>query len=157
MVISYSRILLLQEHIYESAAGIVCVSKDGQRVLVVRPTNGYGGYEFTFPKGRINKNENSQDAAKREFEEETGIPKNNLKNLKSIGKFKGTTTNTEYFVASMSDESVVDSAQPPVNPELGFPEAEKVEWMWIEDALDNTQSNRDRTILRILSKGVQKI
>ncbi len=144
----------LLEQSYQKAAGVVAVSQDRQRVLTVWPTNQFGGYLFTFPKGRIDQGESPQQTAVREFEEETGIPGAHLKTGSSIGHFEGTTTNTEYFIGELDNDDVVDEAQPPNNPELGFAETEKVEWMWIEDFLDTTTSDRDRHIIMALKKAL---
>lgn len=151
MNIKYKPIL---EEAFESAAGVVVVSQDQQHVLTVWPTNEYGGYKFTFPKGHIDKGETPPQAAQREFEEETGISRTHLTMGQSIGSFEGTTTDTEYFLGTLDNDDVVKTAKPPINKSLGFPEAEKVEWMWIEDVLDNTTSDRDRKIIMMLKKSL---
>jgi len=148
-MISFTNII---QESYERAAGIVIVDSKQERVLTIWPTNQYGGYMFTFPKGRIDRNETAQQAAQREFEEETGLSKEDVKMGESIGTFSGTTTDTQYFLGSLTSDDIVDNARPPINKELGFPEAEKVEWMYIEDFLDTTTSDRDRKIIMMLKK-----
>jgi hypothetical protein len=54
------------------AAGVVVCEPDG-RVWLVSPSNGYAGYQNTFPKGRIEKNSPRQAAAIREALEESGL------------------------------------------------------------------------------------
>lgn len=54
------------------AAGVVIEEPDG-RIWLVSPSNGYGGYAFTFPKGRVEKGVNSQATAIREAYEESGL------------------------------------------------------------------------------------
>ena len=140
----------IYEDAFETAAGVVVVSQDKQQVLTVWPTNEFGGYKFTFPKGHLDKGESPEQAAQREFEEETGISRSHLDIGESMGSFEGTATDTQYFMGVLDNDDIVKTATPPVNPSLGFPEAEKVEWMWIEDFLDNTTSDRDRKIIMML-------
>jgi len=45
----------------------------GDKILLIHPTNGFAGYDITFPKGRIDKGESLQAAAIRETFEETGV------------------------------------------------------------------------------------
>lgn len=54
------------------AAGVVICESDG-RVWLVSPSNEYGGYRNTFPKGRIEKGSTHQAAAIREAYEESGL------------------------------------------------------------------------------------
>jgi len=53
-------------------AGTVLVL-DG-RILLCKPTNGFGGYVWTFPKGGIDRFETPEQAAARETLEESGYP-----------------------------------------------------------------------------------
>jgi ADP-ribose pyrophosphatase YjhB (NUDIX family) len=55
-----------------AAAGVVIVETDG-RVWLVAPTNQYGGYAATFPKGRIDPGTSLRCAAVREAFEESGL------------------------------------------------------------------------------------
>lgn len=54
------------------AAGVVAVEVDG-RVWTVSPTNRYGGYENTFPKGTLAVGINPQASAIKEALEESGL------------------------------------------------------------------------------------
>lgn len=54
------------------AAGAVIIEPDG-RVWVVHPTNQFGGYQATLPKGRVDAGQNLQAAAIRECWEEAGL------------------------------------------------------------------------------------
>lgn len=53
-------------------AGVVVVERDG-RVWVVSPTNRYGGYEATFPKGHLTPGLSLQQSAVKEAYEEAGL------------------------------------------------------------------------------------
>ena len=54
------------------AAGVVVLEDDG-RVWLVSPTNRFGGYETTFPKGRLDPGTSLQHTAVREAFEESGL------------------------------------------------------------------------------------
>lgn len=54
------------------AAGVVILESDG-RVWLVAPSNAFGGYAATFPKGRIEDDVNPQATAIREAYEESGL------------------------------------------------------------------------------------
>lgn len=56
----------------ERAAGVIIEEPDG-RVWVMRPTNGFGGYKATFPKGRVDPGLSFQAVAIKECFEETGL------------------------------------------------------------------------------------
>lgn len=56
----------------DRAAGVIIEEPDG-RVWVMRPTNQYGGYEATFPKGRVEPGVSLQAVAIKETFEETGL------------------------------------------------------------------------------------
>jgi 8-oxo-dGTP pyrophosphatase MutT (NUDIX family) len=55
-----------------AAAGAVVIEDDG-RVWLVSPTNGFGGYATTFPKGRADAGCTLQHTALREAFEESGL------------------------------------------------------------------------------------
>ena len=55
-----------------AAAGVVIEEADG-RIWLVAPSNAFGGYSATFPKGRIDRCMNLQACAIREAFEETGL------------------------------------------------------------------------------------
>ncbi|MCW3476753.1 NUDIX hydrolase [Limobrevibacterium gyesilva] len=77
------------------SAGAVVVEPDG-RVWLVEPTNHFGGYVRTFPKGRVEHGLSLRATAVREAFEETGL-------LVRLGRFLvdgvRTTTVTRYYLA----------------------------------------------------------
>lgn len=77
------------------AAGAVVVEPDG-RIWLVAPTNGFGGYAATFPKGRLDPGASLRRTALREAWEEAGL-------LIEIGAFLAdvarTQTYTRYYLA----------------------------------------------------------
>lgn len=77
------------------SAGVITVEPDG-RVWVIHPTNAFGGYKATFPKGCIEHGMSAQETAVREALEESGL----LVELTAfIGDFERSTTKTRYYLA----------------------------------------------------------
>jgi 8-oxo-dGTP pyrophosphatase MutT (NUDIX family) len=77
------------------AAGVVIMEPDG-RIWLVSPSNGYAGYQTTFPKGRVESGETMQANAIREAYEETGLK------VKITGIFIDSTrslSHTRYYSA----------------------------------------------------------
>jgi 8-oxo-dGTP pyrophosphatase MutT (NUDIX family) len=78
-----------------AAAGAVVLEDDG-RVWLVSPTNGFGGYTVTFPKGRVDPGGSLQHTAVREVFEESGL----LVRLEAqLIDVRRTQTYTRYYVA----------------------------------------------------------
>ncbi|CAM5320053.1 NUDIX hydrolase [Eoetvoesiella caeni] len=77
------------------AAGAVIVEPDG-RVWVVHPSNQFGGYKATFPKGRAESLLPLQATALREAFEETGLQ---IEITGLLGDFQRTTTTTRLYLA----------------------------------------------------------
>lgn len=77
----------------QSAGGVV-VNNQG-KILLREPTNHFGGYVWTFPKGGIDHKEEVMDAAVREVKEETGVT---ARVWKRLGTFPGSTTDTIMFL-----------------------------------------------------------
>lgn len=77
------------------ASGIVTVESDG-RVWAVSPTNRYGGYETTFPKGKLEKaNLSLQANAVKECFEESGLK---VRITGVLGDFERTTSITRLYL-----------------------------------------------------------
>ena len=81
--------------------GGVVFDKQG-RILLVAPKGGYGGYAWTYPKGRPNPGETPKQAAEREVLEESGIE---ARVTGEIDKdFAGSTSRmTRYFIMAPTD------------------------------------------------------
>lgn len=69
---------------------------DGGLVLLREPTNHFGGYVWTFPKGRPDAGETPEETALRETREETGVRA--FITGRILGAFLGETTSTRFFV-----------------------------------------------------------
>lgn len=113
----------------KQAAGVVLI--DNGMVLLRKPSGGFGGYEWTFSKGRPDPGETLEDAAVRETMEETGYectlgPK--------IGTFSGTTTDTTFFLARPGKKTGEPSW-----------ETERIEWFDPGEARKAIMTTPDRT------------
>jgi len=78
-----------------AAAGVAVVEDDG-RVWLVSPTNRFGGYETTFPKGRVDRGASLQQTAVREAFEESGLMVELVAHLVDVRR---TQTFTRYYLA----------------------------------------------------------
>lgn len=77
-----------------SAGGVLI--DDAGHVLLREPTGHFGGYVWTFAKGRVDPGETPEQAALREVQEETGYRAEVVTAIP--GQFKGTTGSTVMFV-----------------------------------------------------------
>lgn len=87
----------------DPAAGVVVVEPDG-RIWLVSPTNRFGGYELTFPKGRT-EGKSLQATAICEAYEEAGLL---VKLLRHLVDVKRTQTYTRYYLAERIGGSPAD-------------------------------------------------
>jgi 8-oxo-dGTP pyrophosphatase MutT (NUDIX family) len=78
-----------------AAAGAVVREPDG-RVWLVAPSNGFGGYAATFPKGRVEPGMALQATAIREVWEESGLL---VEPTAWLGDFSRTQTYTRFYMA----------------------------------------------------------
>ncbi|CAB4179963.1 Nudix_Hydrolase domain containing protein [uncultured Caudovirales phage] len=76
-------------------AGVVIIEPDG-RVWLTRPTNSFGNYIHTFPKGTVENGLSLQASAIKEAYEETGLK---VKIVGVLGDYKRTTSTARFFVA----------------------------------------------------------
>lgn len=77
------------------AAGVIIQEPDG-RIWLLRPTNGFGGYDATFPKGRIEHGMSMQASAIKEAFEETGLK---VEITGYLGDVERTMTKARYYMA----------------------------------------------------------
>lgn len=76
------------------AAGVLIIEPD-DRVWIYEPANHFGGYEHTFPKGRTEHALTTQQTARKEALEETGL----LVEIDGVlGEYDKTTTKTRYYI-----------------------------------------------------------
>ena len=103
------------------ATGCVIVEPDG-RMWVVEPTGHYGGYQHTFPKGKIEKGLTDQQNALKEAFEESGLQ---VKITGVLGHFEGDTSITRYYIAQRIGGSPADHHWETQNVKLVTPETAK--------------------------------
>jgi len=103
------------------ATGCVIVEPDG-RMWVVEPTGHYGGYQHTFPKGKIEKGLTDQQNALKEAFEESGLQ---VKITGVLGHFEGDTSITRYYIAQRVGGNPADHHWETQNVKLVTPEAAK--------------------------------
>jgi ADP-ribose pyrophosphatase YjhB (NUDIX family) len=78
------------------SAGVLIREPDG-RVWIVRPKGEYGGYKYTFPKGRVEGGLSAQATAIKEAWEESGLK---VRITGYAGDYEGDTTLTRYYYAT---------------------------------------------------------
>jgi len=78
-----------------AAAGAVILEDDG-RVWLVAPSNGFGGYSATFPKGRVDPGTSLHCASVREAFEESGL---RVRAEAFLLDVRRTLTYTRYYIA----------------------------------------------------------
>lgn len=122
------------------AFGGVVVSRRG-RILLRRPTHGFGGMSWTFPKGGQDAGETPQQTALREVREETGLHCTIIGKLP--GTYQGETSSTEYFLM-----------QPIGRQESFDDETEALAWVpldevshYLEETVNDIGYFRDRAVL----------
>ena len=124
------------------------VLDDQGRVLLREPTNHFGGYVWTLPKGGIDEGETPAEAALREVLEETGWKAEVVSKIP--GTFEGQTTDTEFFLMrAVSDTGKHDW------------ETHKLKWAEPDEAVQlvsqtKTLSGRERD-LKVLRTSYQHI
>ncbi len=130
------------------AAGGVITNKEG-KLLIVKPKNGYGGYEWTFPKGGLEPEEYRSfgadgvgDAARREVFEETGYSVEIDRFLAKISHDDGGTC--YYFSMVLDEEALVHSTDD---------EIAEMKWVSAHEALELLHEDDD---IRVLSLATAK-
>ncbi|NBW39223.1 MAG: NUDIX hydrolase, partial [Cytophagia bacterium] len=77
------------------STGIIVMEDDG-RIWVVEPKDHFGGYQHTFPKGKLEADLTAQQNALKELYEEAGLA---AEITGFVGDFKGTTGVSRYYLA----------------------------------------------------------
>lgn len=90
--------------------------KDNKLELFDNNNQSWPEPEWGFPKGRRNNRENDFDCSMREFEEETGLSKNDLIILKNVGYFEETFTGSnlksykhKYYLCKIENDKSHDN------------------------------------------------
>lgn len=119
------------------AYGGVLIDKTG-RVLLREPTGHFGGYVWTFAKGRLDKDEAPEQAALREVREETGYEAQIRSLIPTV--FGGTTSTTVFFLMTPLGEPLTASDETAKTVWVSFEEAVKL------IGLTKTPTGRERDL-----------
>jgi ADP-ribose pyrophosphatase YjhB (NUDIX family) len=85
-------------------AGVLIMEKDG-RVWLTKPTNEFGGYRHTFPKGTVEDGLSLQASAIKEAYEETGLK---VKITGVLGDYERSTSKARFYIAERVGGTPVD-------------------------------------------------
>lgn len=120
----------------KTGAGVLIVEPDG-RVWLTRPTNSFGGYINTFPKGTAEDGLSLQQNAIKEAYEETGLK---VKIVGVLGDYERDTSKARFFVAQRVGGTPKD---------MGW-ESQAMRLAPMKEALDLLNKPHDKTILSAL-------
>lgn len=123
------------------STGLIMQEPDG-RIWLYKPTKGYGGYDYTFPKGGVEKGINPQANAIKEGFEETGL-KGKITGYH--GDYEGDTSVSRFYTAEREGG----------DPTQHGWEAEAVVLVSPEEAGRLLNRSRDKKILADFVKGKQ--
>jgi 8-oxo-dGTP pyrophosphatase MutT (NUDIX family) len=115
------------------AYGGVVMSADGTQILLREPRNHFGGYVWTFAKGRPERGDDAWSCAQREIREELGCTVRDP--IPVPGWFTGDTTATRFFLCTH-----VADIQPPDHDETSC-----VRWVSWEAAASMIAQTTTRT------------
>lgn len=117
------------------STGVVLLDADA-RIWIYEPRDHYGGYQHTFPKGRLEQGLTRQQNAHKELFEETGL----LGRITGVvGDFEGDTTVTRYYLGVRSGGE----------PTCGD-ETRDVKLVTAEEAENLLNRRRDKDVLKAL-------
>lgn len=119
-----------------AGSGVVILEPDG-RVWLTHPSNAFGGYHATWPKGSVDPDESMQAAACRETFEETGLK---IEIVGFLGDFDKTTSRARMYLAKRAGGSPV---------EMGW-ESQAMSLSPIDKLRDILNMNNDHAIVEAL-------
>lgn len=124
------------------STGLVMMEPDG-RLWLVSPTNGFGGYGTTFPKGRFEEDEWSsyQSNAIKEAWEETGLK---ARIVGFLGDVDRSTTRTRYYLARREGGTPAD---------MGW-ESQAVHLVPLSEAREFLDSKFDHQVLDLVEQAL---
>ncbi len=125
------------------STGLVIMEPDG-RLWMASPTNGFGGYAATFPKGRFEEDEWSswQSNAIKEAWEETGLK---AAIVAFLGDVDRSTTRTRYYLAKRTGGTPTD---------MGW-ESQAVHLVPLKRAREVLDSPYDHKVVELVEKVLQ--
>jgi ADP-ribose pyrophosphatase YjhB (NUDIX family) len=127
----------------KTGAGVLIVEPDG-RVWLTRPTNSFGGYVHTFPKGTAEDGLSLQQNAIKEAFEETGL---RVKITGLLGDFERDTSKARYYVAQRVGGTP---------SKMGW-ESQAIRLAPMSKAVELLNKNHDKDILDGLSDAISMV
>ncbi|MFC7734275.1 NUDIX domain-containing protein [Roseomonas sp. GCM10028921] len=132
------------------AYGGVLVSRTG-KVLLREPSGHFGGYVWTFARGRPRKGESPADAALREVRKETGYEVEITALIPRV--FAGTTTTTAFFLMGPRGSQKSFNSETSATRWVTFEEAEQL----IAETKTKSGRERDLTVLRAAQNAMKQV
>jgi 8-oxo-dGTP pyrophosphatase MutT (NUDIX family) len=126
------RIPVLTAHSLTST-GIVILPRNG-RIFIRKVAGGYGGYDWSFAKGKVKPGLSLEENALRELQEEMGLE---ARIVGVLGDYEGDTGVTRFFVGEITGGDIRDHGW----------ETEKVCAVTHEEAQKRLNRARDRRVL----------
>lgn len=121
----------------------VLIQEDDGRIWLYEPTNHFGGYYHTFPKGRLEPGLTPQQNARKEVREELGM---DVKITGYLADAEGDVTTTRYYLAKRTGG----------NPQDAHWEADNVKLVTPETAAKLLNRGRDQKLLKALLEKTPK-
>jgi len=117
------------------AGGVVVkLTAGGPRYLLVEASGGRG--RWVFPKGRVEKGETADAAARREVSEEAGVRARAIRRLRSVERKRdGERIAIAYFLMAYAGRTA------PL-------ENRRIRWLALDEALDALRLEKSRRVLR---------
>jgi 8-oxo-dGTP pyrophosphatase MutT (NUDIX family) len=147
---------------FESLKNGINIGKNGEMInlqkLIDNAQTSWSEPEWEFSKGRRNHQEKEIDCALREFEEETGINKTNIKVIENIIPFEeifiGSNHKSykhKYFLGFVENNDFNLS-------KYQYTEVSKVEWKTIDECIDSIRpyNNEKKTLILNINKSLKE-
>ena len=132
-----------------TSAGVVIIGKDA-RILTVEPTNHFGGYVHTFPKGDCG-DLSLQEAAIKHAYEKTGLK---VELIDLVGDYEGDATRTRYYLARIESGNPHDMGWQTQAVSMVPPEQMT---RWLARTGPSMIQNRDQAILLDLAPTIASL
>lgn len=125
-----------------SIAGIAM--RDGKILVAKRKEGGAIGLRWEFPGGKVEEGETDEDALKREFDEEFGVP---ITPLSLIGNSKFQSRSGERDLAAWRVDIPLESA-------LELREHSQLDWVSMKELASLDLADSDKALLPLLEAGL---
>lgn len=120
------------------SSGVVVIAPDGC-VYVRKVANDYGGYKWSFAKGRVEPGFSLEENALKELQEEMGLE---ARIVGDLGAYPGDTGTTHFFLGEVTGG----------DPAAFGPETDEVRLVTREEARKLLNKKRDQLVLEELNR-----